>query len=372
MKGLLDLFLELVKIPSPSGDEQRLAEYIFDRLSNLGGDCIIDRSGPDTGSNTGNVYACFGDDPIILLSAHMDTVTVGSTKIEPEIKDGIIRSKGNTNLGADDKSGIALILFLLETLKREKMLDRIEVLFTVCEEVGLLGAKAFDRSMIRSSYGLFLDNEGFPLAVVASPTHLKLSWDIKGRAAHAGANPESGISAVEIAARAISQMRLGRIDEDTTANIGRLKGGVARNVVPPDIRVEGEARSHDNKKLSMIVEDMHQLFLKEAKKAWDKDFNSDCVKFTKELEYRKNCVKRDNPLIILFDKVSNELGYTMEFVKTGSGSDANVFGNLGIVSIVLGTGMRATHSSDEFLPVDDFVGCFKILHKTVKRWLKGD
>ncbi|NIQ08814.1 MAG: M20/M25/M40 family metallo-hydrolase, partial [Gammaproteobacteria bacterium] len=200
----------------------------------------------------------------LLFSVHMDTVEPGG-QVEPTLRDGVFYSAGETVLGADDKAGIAEVIEALEVVREEGISHGpIEVVITIAEEIGLVGAKHLDYDMLDAKRGYALDTEGVDWMVLQAPGANHIQVEIEGIAAHAGMTPELGLSAIQTAALAIGQMRLGRIDQETTANIGRIEGGVARNIVPQNVAIVGEARSHDPLKLKEQTEHMLQCFEKAA------------------------------------------------------------------------------------------------------------
>src|SRR5262245_26795042 len=225
--------LEIVQIDSVSGREGRLAARIKTGQEALGAIVEIDSAGEKIGGDTGNVIARFpgtlASCPTLFLCAHMDTVVPGEG-VKPVVDGDIIRTDGTTVLGGDDKSGISIILEVVRTMQEQKIpYCPLEVVFTICEEVGLLGAKHLDVSRLKSAYGLVLDSDDVGYLFTRAPSANRMEFKIYGLEAHAGVCPEMGISAIRIAAEAISAMRLGRIDHETTANIGTIEGGMATN-----------------------------------------------------------------------------------------------------------------------------------------------
>ena len=246
-------FIALASLNSPSRHEAPVAAYLVERLGALGGAATVDDSAVRSGSDTGNVIARLpgtAAGPTVLLCAHMDTV--GPTEgMVPVIRDGVIYSNGETVLGADDKAGIAIILAVLADLKagREPHGD-IEVLFTVQEEVGLFGAKYLEEPL-QADFGYILDGDGEVGSVIhRAPSKVDLDFVLEGKAAHAGIAPETGINAICAAAAAIARFRSGRIDANTTSNVGTITGGKARNIVPDRAEVAVEVRSTDKRSWS--------------------------------------------------------------------------------------------------------------------------
>ena len=242
---LVQTFLDLVAIDSPSGQEQAIADDLVKRFTALGGEVVRDERH--------NLIARFpnGSGDWLMLSAHMDTVGT-DVGIKPQIRDGIIFSDGTTILGGDDKSGVAVILEVIRSLQEEGVAHPpLEAVISVSEETGLQGARWLDKSQIRSRSGIILDGGG-PLSniVVSAPSQDTLRVTVYGRKAHAGAEPEKGINTIRVASEAIAAMPLGRIDEETTANIGVIQGGTATNIVPDEVFIRGEARSRNDEKLA--------------------------------------------------------------------------------------------------------------------------
>ena len=250
---LVDQFIAMAKISSPSRQEGRLAAYLKPELEALGFTVEFDNAGELAGGDTGNLIATLPGDPEIepiVLSCHMDTVTpcIGVT---PIIEDGVIRSDGTTILGGDDKAGIAAILEGVRRIRERGVRHGlIQAVFTICEEVGMHGAMGLDYSKIRAKRAFILDADG-PIGqiLVRGPAKDAIHAVIHGRSAHAGLKPEAGISAIQVAARAIERMKLLRIDDETTANLGQISGGGATNIVTDRVEITAEARSLTNEKL---------------------------------------------------------------------------------------------------------------------------
>ena len=269
---LKNLLLDLVQIDSHSREEKEVAERVIKELNSIDPaiEIEVDDAGKKVGGNTGNVIARIkGTNPNskpILLSAHMDTVVPGKG-VKPVIDGNIIRTDGTTILGGDDKSGVAIIIETIRALKENNLEHSdIEAVFTICEEVGLQGAKNVDVTKLRAKFGLVLDSDDVGYLFTKAPSSDNLEFKVHGLEAHAGVCPERGISAIQIAAEAVANMKLGRLDDETTANLGTIQGGMATNIVPNSVIIKGEARSHNDAKLDAQVAHMKKCFENAAAK----------------------------------------------------------------------------------------------------------
>ena len=349
---VLSLFLELAAVPSPSGEERAVADRVGSYLRDLGLAVEEDDAGPRVGSSAGNLLARLeptnehGGFPI-LLCAHLDTVAP-SGPVEPVVEEGVVRNAAGTILGADDKAAVAAMLEGVRLLLAERRPHAgVELLFTVREETGLEGAAAFGGELAARA-GFVYDYEG-PVGeiVVAAPSARMLDVLFKGRAAHAGISPEEGRSAVVAAARAIADLRLGRLDEETTANVGVIEGGSARNVVPDRCRVLAEARSRDERKLDELVGEMLDCFAFAAGVA-------ECeVEVQVEEKYRAYRLGSDDLPVRLARQALRRAGFVPRTVEANGGADANVFNARGLPSVNLANGMLRIHSPDEAVAVAD-------------------
>lgn len=349
--NVVDEFLALTKINSPSKKEGAVAQYLKKRLQDFGAEIVEDKSAVRTGSDTGNIIAVYPgnkEKPSILLAAHMDTVmeTEGMT---PQIKDGVIYSDGKTILGADDKAGIAVILGVLSVLQEDPFIPhgQIEMLFTVQEEVGLIGVKNLDYTL-QSKYGYILDGDG-PVGTVvnASPSHITLDIVVEGKAAHAGLAPETGINAIVVASEAISSISSGRLDEETTSNFGIIHGGKARNVVADRVEIQAEVRSRNKEKLEIATQKVVEKFEETAVKHKAK------LKFTKELAYEGFTISPNHPAITNAIKAGERLGIEVNLEATGGGLDANILNAKGIPCIALGLGNDNPHTNEEYVIIKE-------------------
>ncbi len=350
---IVDTFLRLVQIDSPTGHERQLAETLCQMLHDLGVQAHTDAAG--------NVIATLdGEGELILLSAHMDTVEPGRG-IKPRIKDGIITSDGTTILGSDCKSGIAVVLDVLRRLKATGEPHRpLEIVFSVGEEGGLIGAKRLDVSTLRSRVGLVLDSGG-PIGTLVrqAPCQDSLAVTIHGKAAHAGTDPEKGINAIVVAAQAIAKMPLGRIDAETTANIGKISGGIATNIVPDRVEIAGEARSLKSKKLAAQTAKMVRAFETAAAKYGA----SAEIRVTRS--YEAYFLPDDHPWIRHLVGVCGRVGVEPILMSSGGGSDANVYNAKGIQCVVTSTGMSNVHTTAEQIAVADLLAVADLVYAVV-------
>ncbi len=362
---LLATFLELVRIDSPTGHEAAVADYVATALRAAGMDVTFDVSQPATGSESGNLIAVLdgtASGRTLLLSAHMDTVEPGSG-VEPVVADGVVRSAGETVLGADDKAGIAAIIESLRRLADSgRPHARVRVVVTVGEEQGLLGAKHLPAEATEGDIALVLDADGEPGGIVtAAPTHHTFTATFLGRSAHAGVEPEKGISAIVMASRAIASMELGRLDAETTANIGSIGGGRATNVVAETAIVTGECRSLDPERATAVRDAMDHAMHTAANDA------GGSVSVTWRKEYDGFRFADDDPALIFVRDACVAAGLTPRTFATGGGSDGNIFASHGTPTFVLSSGMRDVHSTGEWIAVADLVSLARLLDAALAR-----
>lgn len=342
---LVASFMELAAIPSPSRHEEAVGERAMAWLRELG--ATVDRDA------MGNVLGQLdGQGEPLLLNAHLDTVGPAD-EVRPVLEDGVVRSDGRTVLGADDKSGVAAIFEVLRVAQEQgRALPPLDILFTVQEEIGLCGAKAFDTSRLRAREGIGLDSGGPAGAIVLSaPAQDNLQIVVHGLASHAGQAPEKGISAIRVAAEAIARMPLGRMDEETTANIGVISGGSATNIVCDRVEVRGEARSRDAGKLATQTQAMVRAFEEAAAR------HGASVDIRVSHEYSAYRMTPEDPLVRLLAAGARELGIEPTYVASGGGSDSNVFNAAGIRITNIPTGMQQVHTTQEQIAVADLVHC---------------
>jgi tripeptide aminopeptidase len=355
-----NLLLELVQIDSVSREEREVAQRIKQLCEEMGAEVFIDDAGEKVGGDTGNVIARFpgtatAAEPI-MMSAHMDTVVPGRG-VKPVIEGDIIRTDGTTVLGGDDKSGCAVILETIRCLQEQSIPHApIDAVFSICEEVGLLGAKHVDMSKVRAKYGLVFDSDDPGFLFTKGPSANHFEFKIHGLESHAGVAPELGISAIKIAAEGIAAMKLGRIDEETTANIGVIQGGEATNIITNLVLLRGEARSLDEAKLEAQTAHMIKC-LEDAAGRYEVTVDGVTTKASVESEvtreYYAMDVSDDSRVVKLVKAAASRMGLDVKTLASGGGCDANIFNKRGIECANLGTGMRAIHTVKEWLDVKD-------------------
>jgi tripeptide aminopeptidase len=340
-------FIDLVRIDSPTFKEQAIAARLTAELEALGLSVEHDGSGPD---GVGNLIARVpgGAGLPIGLSAHMDTVQPGEG-IRPVVRDGVIWSEGDTILGADDKAGLAAILEVLRVLReRGASHPPLEVIFTWGEERAHLGAAKVDVSKLASKVCFVPDAEGdVGTVIAAAPSYESISAVFHGTSAHAGMEPEKGRSAILAASRAIASLPLGRLDAETTCNVGLIRGGSVRNAVPARVEVEAEARSLDDGKLERVLSDLRESW--EAAAA-----QTGCtLELSTRREYRAYRLAEDDPGLVLTRAAARSAGVPFKAIATGGGSDANTFSEKGLPSVCLSAAMRQPHTRDEHVATAD-------------------
>jgi len=350
---LLNEFLELVQIDSETKEEAEIAKVLKRKFSDLGVEVFEDDTMGETGHGAGNLICTLkgnkeGVDTIYFTS-HMDTV-VPAKGVKPTLKDdGYIYSDGTTILGADDKAGLATMLESVRVLKENNISHGdIQFIITVGEESGLVGAKALDSSLVKAKYGFALDSDGkVGNIIVAAPTQAKVRATIYGKTAHAGVAPEKGVSAITIAAKAISKMPLGRIDEETTANIGRFEGGKATNIVCEQADILAEARSLVPEKMEAQVEKMKSAFESVAEEMGGK------AEVEVQVMYPGFKFKDGDEVVEVAKRAAKKIGRPSELLTSGGGSDANVIAGFGVPTVNLAVGYEEIHTKSERMPVEE-------------------
>jgi tripeptide aminopeptidase len=346
---LVDLFVRLTGIPSPTGAEREVADAVKAYLGDLGLGVHEDGSAPVTGCGCGNLVARIrgrGEAEPIGLCAHLDTVPVSGPP-QVVVADGFVRTDGATVLGADDKAAVAVLLTLARALVADPPAGDVELVLTAGEEAGLLGAKALDLAELTARRVFVLDSDGAPgTLIVASPTQKRVHAEFRGQAAHAGIAPELGRNAIAAAAHAVAAMRLGRIDEETTANVGLVRGGTAPNVVAERCTISGEARSHDPAKVTAVAEEMLQAAASAAAEAGVD------VEIDVREAFRGYRHPADSPLLAIGERAAALAGLEARRVDGGGGSDANVFNAAGLPALTLGAGFEHAHSPEECMSLE--------------------
>ncbi len=387
-------FVQLCEIDSPSRREKGVSDYLIRTFHDLEAASIEeDTSAEQTGSDCGNLIISIpGNKPdleTIFFACHMDVVEPGcGVKV---VRTGdIFTSRDDTVLGSDDKSGIAALIELIRIL-RENKIDHgpIELLFTTCEEIGLLGAKALDCTKMTASFGYALDSTGIDRIITGAPAANKLQIEVHGIAAHAGLHPEQGISALCLTASAIANLRLGRLDEESTANFGLIHGGVATNIIPDHITLEGEVRSHSLQKLAAHTEKIKRTF-QQVIECWplppgkrDEDETpaqeratlgnpipaaltpAPSVEINVQLEYPAMRLELSDPVLARVNQAGLNLGRNLEFQIAGGGSDANILNSFGLPTAIIATGMDKVHTTDECLDLKDLIRLTELLFAIV-------
>ncbi len=294
----------------------------------------------------------------------MDTVEPG-TGIKVVRKNDIFTSLGNTVLGSDDKSGIAAMIEALRVI-RENDLPHIpmEYIFTTCEEIGLLGAKALNPEHIRARMGYALDSSGFGKVIIGAPASNRLRITVKGIASHAGLHPEWGINAITLAGQALAEAPFGRIDEMSTVNFGTIQGGAASNIVPAQVTIEGEVRSHSPARLKQLTDEVEQAFVKTIGEWRDPSGEARGIPeldFKVEPDFPVMQLSREDAVINRVDQAARSIGMDMQYEVAGGGSDANIFNGYGLETAIIATGMTHVHSTDEQVSLQDMTDLTRLI-----------
>ncbi len=365
---IIENFVAMVEIASVSSKEGKIRDYLLAEFSGRGLQVEEDQAGDLVNGESGNLLVKIPgvvDGEAILFAAHMDTVEPGEG-IKASMEDGIIRSKGDTILGSDDKAAIAAIIEAVDVLRENKIPHGpLELLITVCEEQGLKGAKSFDFSRLNSVIAYALDAGGEPGSIIIqSPCQNEIEYKVYGKPAHAGMNPEKGINAIQAAAVALSSMPCGRIDQDTTCNLGIIEGGTARNIVADYCHIKGEARSLIRSKLDDITELLTNTFIDEVQKQGaraevDIKFLYPEIKLSPEDRVVKTAVR-----------AIESIGLIPRLESTGGGSDASIIHGAGIPCVNLGIGMSNVHTCDEYIRVADLIKDAQIVLSIIREVLK--
>ncbi len=347
-RRLIKTFKKLVQTDSPSLKEGKLVAFLQKELKFLGHKAsIVGR--PAEGEVGSLIVNISGKGPQVLLNSHIDTVA-HHKPIKPIKRRGFLVSGSGTILGADDKAGVAAILEILKILKEKKLPHPpLQIVFTVAEEIGLVGAKLLPKRYLKADFGLVVDGGDINEIVYKAPSQKNITATIIGKAAHAGIHPEDGINAIKVAAEAIDKMNIGRIDKETTANIGTIEGGRATNIIPDRVQLKGEARSHSPKKLKKQINYMKKVIERACRKHKAKS------KVVIKDVYPSFEVKRSAKVLKLAVAQVKKAKIKPVVKMTGGGSDANIFNAAGIPCVIMGVGADHVHTSAERLPIKDFV-----------------
>ncbi len=342
-------FVRLCEVESPSGEERAMADAVMKELRGLGLEVEEDDTAEETGAGAGNLLARVpgpDDAPAILLCAHIDTVPLDAP-VQVQRADGILTNRNQAILGADNKAAIATILGAARRLVKDGSPVEVELLLTTSEERALRGAKAFDRARLRAEYGFVFDHAS-PIGevVVASPTYYRLAASFRGQAAHAGIRPEAGANAIAAAAAAIARMRIGRLDDETTANVGRIEGGTAANVVAERCEVELEARSLDDARAGEVVSELVDACAEAAS-----DGHCDLDTSVERL-FRGYRLTRTAPAVETAAAALEACGMEPVYITTGGGSDANALITAGLPVVNIANGTERNHQPDESVTED--------------------
>ena len=345
---MVSQFLEMVKIDSESGNEEKFINYLEKEFQSIGAKTHID--------SYGNLLGRFSalnakHDIPILLSCHADTVKPG-IGINPVIENGVIRSDGKTILGADDKAGIAE---MLEALRTADTRPRVEFAITRQEEVGLIGVQNLDFNWLSAKKGYLLDNDTLDTVVIGGPSYFTLDVEIKGKSAHAGMEPEKGISAVLAASRAISALPLGRIDEETTSNVGVIQGGIIRNGVPEETSFLAECRSLNHTKAKELAKKMENIIRGKV------EATGAIVKITVNNPFKAVEISKDSETVQVSKQALKVAGIKAKTGFITGFTDASIYNNKGIEMAVVGIGAQLEHSLEEHIHISDMEKALKMI-----------
>ncbi|NDY43386.1 M20/M25/M40 family metallo-hydrolase [Dissulfurirhabdus thermomarina] len=370
-------FTELVSVDSPSREEGAVAALVRRTFEALGAEVEEDETRSATGSQSGNLVVRVPGAlsvPPPFFCAHLDTVEPGRG-VRVRFEDGVFRSDGTTVLGADDKAAVACLAEAVRCLReRGAPHPPVEFLFTVCEEIGLLGAKALDPELLRARAGYALDSTDTDLLINRAPAAIRYTARVLGRSAHAGLNPEAGINAIRVAAEALVRVPTGRIDPETTANVGVIRGGAATNIVPEEVVIEGEVRSHDPARLrevqDAVLAAFHGPVLEAGARPAPPGADPPLPRVQTEVrdDYPLLHVPEDAPVVRTALEAAAGLGRPLRLHRTGGGSDANVLCGKGLSTVILGIGMADVHTTAESIRLSDMVATTELVGAILDRW----
>ncbi|HHL33302.1 MAG TPA: M20/M25/M40 family metallo-hydrolase [Desulfobulbaceae bacterium] len=361
-------FTVLCETDSPSRHEGAVAVRLKEIWATLSPDkSFEDDSALRTGSESGNLFFQFNgtlDREPLFFNCHMDTVEPG-VGVRVKREGDLFTSAGDTVLGSDDKSGIAALIEAMHIIREHNLSHRpVEFIFTTCEEIGLLGAKALDPGNIRATFGYALDSSGSGRVIIGAPASNRLKIRINGVAAHAGLHPERGVNALILASRALAQVPDGRVDDDTTVNFGTICGGVASNIVPERVTIEGEVRSHSQKKLAELTERIEKIFEDTIDKWRDpcgKAKGRPSVDFNAHLDFPLMRLAPESRVVREVDLAAKSIDMDLAPVVAGGGSDANIFNGYGLDTAIIATGMTNVHSVNEQVNLEDMVDLTRLI-----------
>ncbi|MBO3286675.1 tripeptidase T [Paenibacillus sp. FSL M8-0228] len=364
-------FMELVQVDSETRNEQEISRVLKEKFNALGLEVMEDDSRERTGHGSGNLIVTWKAEgveqaPKLFFTCHMDTVTPGKG-IKPQLgEDGWIRSDGSTILGSDDKAGIAALFEAIRVVREQNIPHgQIQFVITAGEESGLMGARAMKPDVLDSDFGYALDSNGEVGSIcIAAPTQARIEMKITGKSAHAGVNPEDGISAIQVASKAIYKMKLGRIDKETTANIGSFEGGGATNVVCDFVLIRAEARSIVQEKVNHQIQHM-----REALETTAREFGAQ-GEFRSEVIYPAFSFTEHDEVVQVAQRAIQGLGLATPTFHSGGGSDANVFNGLGIPTVNLAVGYQNIHTTEEKIKADDLVKVAEVVVALIQETTK--
>ena len=362
-KRVVDEFFKQVKIDSLAFKEKNMLDYIEKRVKPMHVEInLLTYELKEVGMGSANLIVKIPANSktpkkSLFFDSHLDTVEPG-IGIEPVIEDNIIKSKGDTILGADDKAASSAMVIAIEEIVNSGIEHGdLYFIFSTAEEVGLMGVKHLDFSKIKADYGFVLDSHGAVGGVIISaPFHYQYEIKIRGKASHAGIAPEKGISAIKIGAKIITDLPQGKISTDTVANVGIVEGGKANNIVPDECIIRGEYRSLDFNDIKTIHQKVQMIVDKHKGEALG-------VEIEQKEEYKGFSFDTDSDIIRFVNKAITDLGLEPQHEKTGGGSNTNIYNQQGIIAVTLASGMMNVHSTDEYIPIDDLENLVKLIVK---------
>ncbi|HYK87589.1 MAG TPA: M20/M25/M40 family metallo-hydrolase [Acidobacteriota bacterium] len=364
MTDLVDFFLHLATIEGTSLAERKVADEVTSILRKAGIRVVEDGSAAVLGGDSGNLL-CFPphynpDHPAIMLTAHLDTIQ-STANLKPIVDAGSIRSDGSTILGGDNRLGLsALVRLLVDAAGDEVPCRNFFIVFTVGEEAGLYGADAIDLFPYNPSWAYVFDCSKRPGIYIRESVGLHaFTAQFIGKSAHSGVAPEEGISAIQLASKAIANLRLGRIDVETTANIGKIHGGEAVNAIPAKVTVDGEVRSFSpdriRQQLSLIEQTMR-----------DSLGGTGALLFSEQQDFAPYSLSREAPMILELEQAMRKVGLTPQPIRYTGGSDANKYNARGIPAVNIGIGAQKPHSHEEFFLIEDLVKTHELAHELIR------